>query len=242
MQDQASKSRFRTLMLGAVLAFVTVPVACGQPEPAEEPREVSAAELQEFRNEVTAALQSIQFELQAMQDRIARADPDDWEELRTTAQRTENEVLTELDRLATATAEEAREVRKAATERLAELEAEVARSEVETSENREELRETTENKIVSLEANLAQLRNQIHMPPMEPVDPEAQLPPPSPVSREEIGELEDRLAELRIDLRELATASEEDIADYREQFGDEVAELTREVRTVWYSVRWNVTA
>lgn len=231
--------------------------ACGAPDREvafqddQEPAvTLSAAQWEDFRNEVRSSLEGIRMEVEG----LAAATPGEERvvELARSTEETREEVMVELDRLATASADEARDIRRAASERLAELEAEVARNDVATSTTAEELSGSLEARLTGLSSDLEDLRQvAMDVPPYDPEAPPpattdpAMTPPPAvamDLSVEELAELEGRVAELRTVAMAAATAPQDELEDARDDLGDALADITREVRKHWYAARWNADA
>lgn len=241
----------RTLALAAAVAFT----ACA---PAEE-EGPSAAELEQFRQEVTQALEAVRAELQDLQERISEEAPEEWSHLSTVAETTRDEVMADLQRLTEASAEEVKEVRRAAARRLAGLEAEVVQREVNMADDLETLRMVAEHHLAQLEDNLSEVaRRSAEALSREEQAAESQEDPAQDalpmqdtdrVTPDRIAEIEDEIQVLRdwvervTDLpeEELEEEYQEDFETLRQDVGESMGEITRKVRALWYSTRWQAT-
>ena len=227
------------------IAFGAFACAPGADEPAEEmaeetPPPPTSQEFAEFRGEVTETFNEIRAELAAMRDSVQVESAEAWEDLSGSAQQASEEVMADLDRLGQATADEARQIQRSTGERLAELEGEVARRDVENSSDPAALIEAMNERLAELEADL----NAIAEEPgaVQPVPPPATATPSdqSMITEQEIMDLRARLVEVRAELDQIATATAEEFDAVREGLGEEVAELTRDVRLEWYEARWGL--
>jgi hypothetical protein len=266
LSPAADGSTRRTGASRAMMAVAAAAViACAPTEQAEGP---SAAELEQFREEVTQALEAVRAELLELQDHISERAPEEWSYLSTVAEVTHAEVMSDLERITEAGPEEIDEVRRAAARRLAELEGEVVKREVDTADDRETLRTVVEHHLAQLEGNLAAVARQVDArtapeeaaedPVAEPDwDRGSQDPRPEPGGAEDVdptrlAELQDELQVIREWLDRLVGASDEELEDrevseeefegLRRDLGESMAEVTRKVRALWYSTRWKVTS
>jgi hypothetical protein len=206
------------------------------------------AEIQDFRMEVSAALDDIRADIGTLQETIATPTSEEWDEFSDAAQETASAVMADLDRLSQATADEARQIRRAASDRLAELEAEVARKEVAAAEDAESLTMAVGEKLRSLESDIEAL-GAPEPAPMAPPAPEATPQPAPPVTPETTpasdGEmaaalLKERLEQVRAELEEVGSRAANELAEVRDDLSTSVAELTREVRREWYRMQWEI--
>ena len=240
------KTRGRALTLA--IAFGAFACAPGADEPAEEMEEMAeetppaatSQELAEFRGEVTETFNEIRAELAAMRDSVQAEGAEAWEDLSGSAEQASNEVMADLDRLGDATVDEAREIQLSTGERLAELEGEVARRDIENSSDPAALIEAMNERLAELEADL----NAIAEEPgaVQPVPPAATPAPTdqSMITEQELMDLRARLIEIRAELERVATGTAEEFDAAREGLGEDVAELTRDVRQEWYEARWGL--
>jgi hypothetical protein len=231
--------------LGVAIVLSTFACAPGADEPEEMPEDTNPSptsqEFAEFRGEVTESFDEIRAELAEMRESVQAESAETWEELSGSAQRASDEVMADLDRLGDATAEEARQIQRAAGDRLAELEAEVARRDVENSPDPASLIEAMNERLAALEADLdaiwaesgAEIVDTVPPPPGTPTDQ-------SMVSDQEIFDLRARLVEMRAELDRIATATGAEFDAAREDLGEDVAELTREVCREWYETQWGL--
>jgi hypothetical protein len=208
----------------------------------------TSQEFAEFRGEVMESFEEIRAELAEMRDSVQAEGAETWEELSGSAERASDEVMAAIERLENATAEEAREIQSATGDRLAELEAEVARRDVQNSSDPGSLIEAMNERLAELEADLdaiwAESGGTGAVPP-PPGAPTPETPTPSTpsdqsMSEQEFFDLRTRLIEVRSELERIAIATGAEFDAAREDLGEEVAELTRDVRREWYEARWGL--
>jgi hypothetical protein len=237
------KTRGRALTLA--IAFGAFACAPGADEPAEEmveetPPAPTSQEFAEFRGEVTETFNEIRAELAAMRDSVQVEGAEAWEDLSGSAEQASDEVMADLDRLGEASADEAREIQRSASERLAELEGEVARRDVENSSDPAALLEAMNERLAELEADLNAIADEPGA--VQPVPPSSTPAPTdqSMITEQEIMDLRARIIEVRAELERVATGTAEEFDAAREGLGEDVAELTRDVRLEWYEARWGL--
>lgn len=224
----------RSLRLLPLLAL-PVWVACAPEQNESEEEIVDAYNAEQFRTEVTSALNEIQAELSALQERVEPAVEESWNELTSSTQSASSEIMSELDRLATATADEARAIQQAAAERLAELEAEVVRAEISSVAERDSLVTVANDHLSNLEEDIASLAS------LEPDMTGETMPSTTiPVEIDEQAALQERLGNVRTSVAEAAGGTEEDFEEIRENISTDIAQLTEEVRRRWYEGQWGV--
>jgi len=225
------------------IAFGAFACAPGADEPSDEvaeetPPAPTSQEFAEFRGEVMDSFDEIRSELAEMRDSVRTETAETWEELSGAAERASDEVMADLDRLGQVTAEEANQIQVATGERLADLEAEVARRDVENSPDPASLIEAMNVRLAELESDLDAILADTGLDtvPPSPGTPSDQ----SMMSEQEIFELRTRLIEVRAELERIAMATGAEFDAAREELGEEVAELTRDVRREWYEVQWGL--
>jgi TolA-binding protein len=247
--DSHRSFRWIPLTLAAVLLAGGTLTAC---TPADEPEVPTAAELEQFRDDVIQALDSVRTELQDLQERVAEEAPEEWRYLSTVAEVTREEVISDLERLTDATAEEAEEVRRAAARRLAELEAGVVQGEVKAAADIESLTMVVEHHLAQLQGDLSTLGGRVLAAPTQDDPAEAERAPApeagdmegrgrEDVPSRRIEELEDEIQVIQQWADRLSEFSENGMEPLQEDLGRALGEVTRKVRILWYSNRWNVT-
>jgi hypothetical protein len=227
-------------LAAAFLAFACSPGADAPEEmpPDEVEPTTTSQELEEFRGEVAESFDEIRAELAEMREAVQAESAETWEDLSGSAERASDEVMADIERLRTATAEEAEQIQTAAGDRLAELEAEVARRDVENSPDSGSLIEAMNERLTELEADLDAIGAHTGMgatppPPGTPTDQ-------SMVTEQEIMDLRTRISDARAELEQAAMATGAEFEAAREELGEELAELTRDVRREFYEVRWGL--
>lgn len=224
-----------TRFLVVLLAGATMATACGETDAPDQ--EVAAeeevrAQLAAFRAEVQSAMETLRLDVMRMEQNLTEDQRERWEELADRVDRVEDGVhrnvmrLEEAERVATE--EEARAVQGETSGQLAELEAEVTRVELQLAADGGELSSKAEQKLQALRADLDEIaRSAAAYAEAEGLDPR------------EVEELRSELDEVRAELATLQELPEDapEFSDVREEVSQRVAELTREVRGIWYDTR-----
>lgn len=242
--------RNRNYTAGVLLALVaTGAFGCGPSQEAEEStmQEVDRAtvsasesmreELAAFRTEVGSALSQIRHELMTLQEDMAAGSREELTELSDSAAQATSDLMSDLQRLDYATAEQARAIQRAATTRLADLEGQVAEGQVAASKDADELAKVVDEQLEHLESDLDNMDQSVMSQP--PTDdrgarPEGEL---------QIARLRHQIDNVRSEAVEIdgdITPAELELR--RVELGDAIAELTREVRREWYTLRWELDA
>ncbi len=264
MHTRNPHARFRTISAGA--AILLIGSACGAAEEpiddwqfderTETPSPEVMTQLASVRSGATETLDELRTDIEYRRNGADDESLERWSEVATRLEEARGEVLREVDGADPADPDDAARLRDRAAEWVAEVEAEVVRVEVEFAETPAALRERADERIAELEGNLSELRMVVALGAPE-ADSDAAVTPvgtaqdwtrdeqqhlirhPFDLDASALRDLEEELAEAREMAMAAATDREDDFDEVREELGDALADLTREIRQHWLALKWS---
>ena len=210
-----------------VLAMILV-VGC-QPADRETDLDVAMDTLptvtaETHRQQVQEAIRDTRERVSGRQARISERSEDLWDRISEQADETWRNIESGLAQIRGDDPESIHRSREDTSRRLAELEAELAEAEVATAGTPEELRDASDEWLEQIESDVRQLENLL---PHADVD----------LDRDDLRDVREHVQEIRADVQE-ALAAGEDFEDRREEIGEDLADLVKDVREARYRLQW----